>query len=250
MPTVCEQAATITDEDIDAIIQKGKLSTEELNKKMRDYTDNAMKFTMDGGIAYDYKDEDDELDDNVDYKSLAGKQYKGNVCRAERSYLLQVLGLSLVKSPSAAPCAESVLWPNREDCHCCTYLEGPAASKGMYSFHKGMQCDRMVCPLTVVQTLVLIAGSNWVDPPKRERKRHVNYAENEYFRNALKSGPGRPSGPRAPKMPVLQDFQFFNSSRITELIEKQHEYDVYLHSLKKEKADKVHAHSYPRVCSL
>jgi len=67
------QAATITDEDIDAIIQKGVQSTEELNAKMKDFTDNAMKFTMDGGIAYEYKDGEEEETDNVDYKSLAGR---------------------------------------------------------------------------------------------------------------------------------------------------------------------------------
>jgi hypothetical protein len=66
------QAATITDEDIDAIIQKGVQSTEELNAKMKDFTDNAMRFTMDGGIAYEYKDGEEEDTDNVDYKSLAG----------------------------------------------------------------------------------------------------------------------------------------------------------------------------------
>ena len=70
------QAATITDEDIDAIIQKGVQSTEELNAKMKNYTDHAMKFTMDGGIPYEYKDEDDEQDANVDYKSLAGNNAK------------------------------------------------------------------------------------------------------------------------------------------------------------------------------
>ena len=49
------------------------------------------------------------------------------------------------------------------------------------------------------------AGSNWVDPPKRERKRVVNYAENEYFRQAMKSGAGpRAAGVRLPKMPQLQ----------------------------------------------
>ena len=67
------QAATITDEDIDAIIQKGQKSTEELNAKMKDFTDNAMKFTLDGGIAYEYKD-DEEGEDNTDYKSLIGTQ--------------------------------------------------------------------------------------------------------------------------------------------------------------------------------
>ena len=49
------------------------------------------------------------------------------------------------------------------------------------------------------------AGSNWVDPPKRERKRVVNYAENEYFRQAMKAGgAARGGGPRLPKMPQLQ----------------------------------------------
>lgn len=38
---------------------------------MKDFTDNAMKFTLDGGIAYEYKD-DDEPEDNTDYKSLIG----------------------------------------------------------------------------------------------------------------------------------------------------------------------------------
>ena len=48
-------------------------------------------------------------------------------------------------------------------------------------------------------------GSNWVDPPKRERKRVVNYAENEFYRQAMKSGAGpRASGIRLPKMPQLQ----------------------------------------------
>ncbi len=45
-----------------------------------------------------------------------------------------------------------------------------------------------------------------MDPPKRERKRMVNYAENEYYRQALAKreyGP-RTTGPRLPKMPQLQ----------------------------------------------
>ena len=44
-----------------------------------------------------------------------------------------------------------------------------------------------------------------MDPPKRERKRVVNYAENEYYRQAMKTGGGpRASGLRLPKMPQLQ----------------------------------------------
>ena len=66
------QAANITDEDIDAIIQKGQRATEELNLKMKQYTDNAMKFTMDGGIAYEYKDEEDVPEDAPNLKAIAG----------------------------------------------------------------------------------------------------------------------------------------------------------------------------------
>lgn len=46
---------------------------------MKNYTDHAMKFTMDGGIPYEYKDEDDEQDANVDYKSLIGGSAPSNV---------------------------------------------------------------------------------------------------------------------------------------------------------------------------
>ena len=63
----------ITDEDIDTIIMKGMQSTAALNDKMKDFSDNAMKFQMDGGIsAYEYKDQD-EPEDNVDYRSLMGE---------------------------------------------------------------------------------------------------------------------------------------------------------------------------------
>lgn len=55
-----------------------------------------------------------------------------------------------------------------------------------------------------------------MDPPKRERKRHLlNYNDAEYYKNAMKAGAkGDPRGPRLPKMPVLQDFQFYNVSLI------------------------------------
>ena len=70
------QAANITDEDIDAIIQKGQRATEELNEKMKQYTENAMKFTMDGGIAYEFKDEDDVPEDAPNLKAIAGARQK------------------------------------------------------------------------------------------------------------------------------------------------------------------------------
>lgn len=77
------------------------------------------------------------------------------------------------------------------------------------------------------------AGNNWIDPPKRERKRIVNYAENEYFRNALKASGGgaRQSGPRLPKMPQMQDFQFFDTSRLSEIYNKENAHEVHKHQL-------------------
>ncbi len=67
------QAANITDQDIDAIIQKGMRATNELNEKMKQYTENAKAFTLDGGFnAYEYKDEDDVPEELPNFKQLAG----------------------------------------------------------------------------------------------------------------------------------------------------------------------------------
>jgi HAND len=79
--------------------------------------------------------------------------------------------------------------------------------------------------------MYVFSGANWVDPPKRERKRVVNYAENEYYRQAMKvPGGGRGGGPRLPKMPALQDFQFFNVQRLTELFEKEGAFESFKHA--------------------
>ncbi|CAA7061895.1 unnamed protein product [Microthlaspi erraticum] len=65
-----------------------------------------------------------------------------------------------------------------------------------------------------------IVSDNWNDPPKRERKR--NYCETEYFKQTLRQGaPAKPKEPRIPRMPQLHDFQFFNTSRLNELYEKE-----------------------------
>lgn len=45
------QSGLVTDADIDAIIAKGEQETAELNNKLQEYTENAMKFTMDGGAC-------------------------------------------------------------------------------------------------------------------------------------------------------------------------------------------------------
>uniref|UniRef100_A0A8B9HMU1 SWI/SNF related, matrix associated, actin dependent regulator of chromatin, subfamily a, member 5 n=1 Tax=Astyanax mexicanus TaxID=7994 RepID=A0A8B9HMU1_ASTMX len=61
--------------------------------------------------------------------------------------------------------------------------------------------------------------TNWIEPPKRERK--ANYAVDAYFREALRvSEPKAPKAPRPPKQPNVQDFQFF-PPRLFELLEKE-----------------------------
>ena len=59
--------------------------------------------------------------------------------------------------------------------------------------------------------------TTWIEPSKRERKK--NYNENAYFKDQLGTAPGAPKGPKLPKMPVTYDFQFYNSGRLTQLIE-------------------------------
>ncbi|PIA61608.1 hypothetical protein AQUCO_00300848v1 [Aquilegia coerulea] len=67
-----------------------------------------------------------------------------------------------------------------------------------------------------------IVSENWVEPPKRERKR--NYSESEYFKQTMRqSGPPKPKEPKA-RMPQLHDFQFFNTQRLNELFDKEVRY--------------------------
>ncbi|MGS9140039.1 hypothetical protein ACQWE9_24535, partial [Salmonella enterica subsp. enterica serovar Infantis] len=68
-----------------------------------------------------------------------------------------------------------------------------------------------------------IVSENWIEPPKRERKR--NYSESEYFKQTMRqAGPVKPKEPRIPRMPQLHDFQFFNTQRLSELYEKEVRY--------------------------
>ncbi|EFN58004.1 hypothetical protein CHLNCDRAFT_34395 [Chlorella variabilis] len=148
------EAANITDEDVDALIAKGEAATKELNDKLQNFSNDAMKFTMDGGIsAYEFAEDKEGAED------------------------------------------------------------GDA-------------------DLAKIEQLKALMGANWVDPPKRERKRVASYAENEFYRMALQKreyGP-RNTGPKLPKMPALQDFQFFNVARLTELYEKDNTYEVHKHA--------------------
>ncbi len=44
-----------------------------MNNKLAQFSENAMKFTMDGGLsAYDYKAEEEEAGEDVNFKALAG----------------------------------------------------------------------------------------------------------------------------------------------------------------------------------
>ncbi|KAM7279539.1 hypothetical protein ACFE04_006673 [Oxalis oulophora] len=73
-----------------------------------------------------------------------------------------------------------------------------------------------------------IVSDNWVEPPKRERKR--NYSESEYFKQTMRQGaPSKPKEPRIPRMPALHDFQFFNNQRLTELYEKEVKFLMQAH---------------------
>lgn len=44
-----------------------------MNNKLAQFSENAMKFTMDGGLsAYDYKAEEDAAEADINFKRLAG----------------------------------------------------------------------------------------------------------------------------------------------------------------------------------
>ncbi|KAK1278455.1 putative chromatin-remodeling complex ATPase chain [Acorus gramineus] len=73
-----------------------------------------------------------------------------------------------------------------------------------------------------------LVSDNWIEPPKRERKR--NYSESEYFKQTMRQGgPAKPREPRIPRMPQLHDFQFFNTQRLSELYEKEVRYLMQAH---------------------
>ncbi|TXG71780.1 hypothetical protein EZV62_000359 [Acer yangbiense] len=73
-----------------------------------------------------------------------------------------------------------------------------------------------------------IVSENWIEPPKRERKR--NYSESEYFKQTMRQGGQvKPKEPRIPRMPQLHDFQFFNTQRLSELYEKEVRYLMQTH---------------------
>lgn len=81
-----------------------------------------------------------------------------------------------------------------------------------------------------------IISSNWIDPPKRERKK--NYNETEYYRNAMAQA-ARPSksGPKITKLQQMLDFQFFNQTRIQEIYDKDVRRKTYEWNKSKQQED-------------
>ena len=73
-------------------------------------------------------------------------------------------------------------------------------------------------------------AANWIGPGTRERKK-VKYNENEYYRDKMTGGPRQSKGPRLPKIPVMHDFQFFDTVRLTQLFEKESLYEQYKHQV-------------------
>eukprot|EP00899_Mesostigma_viride_P006788 jgi/Mesvir1/1610/Mv14573-RA.1 len=75
-----------------------------------------------------------------------------------------------------------------------------------------------------------LIADNWIEPPKRERKK--NYNEQEMYRSAHRlpggAGGGKSKEPRLPRMPNLQDFQFFEQERLRELFEIEAAHLIYM----------------------
>ena len=144
--------ATITDDDIDAIIRKGESDQDELTKKMKEFSAAAQGFSMDGGDLNDFANED--------------------------------------------------------------------AAKNVEEFDG-----------EVIKTMV---AANWVDPPKRERKK--NYSEAQMFGAMRATQPKGPKELRLPRMQQYSDYQFFNTTRLKELYDKEGAYLLYRHQKRQKEA--------------
>jgi hypothetical protein len=207
------EPSKITEEDIDMIIQKGERSTAELNQKLQNFSENAMKFTMDGGIANVYEFEDDKEPDNADQvdqlKQLMGEWRPGPGGQGWGT-----------QQPGAGHGARRPLRMER-----CLRLRLRLPTCTHPSPHRTAPPAPRPPPS---------AGANWVDPPKRERKRIASYAENQAA--ATRKDGAKPAGPRLTKMPNLPDYQFFDVARITELFKKQEAFELHGHVLAQREA--------------
>jgi len=89
------------------------------------------------------------------------------------------------------------------------------AENSLYEFED--EEDKKASELPEGIDVKAIISSNWIDPPKRERKK--NYNETDYYRNAMAAAqrPSKPAGPKIAKLQQMHDFQFYNTTRIQEL---------------------------------
>ena len=92
------------------------------------------------------------------------------------------------------------------------------AENSLYEFED--EDDKKVDSLPEGIDMKTIISSNWIDPPKRERKK--NYNETDYYRNAMAQAarPAKASGPKIAKLQQMSDFQFYNTARIQEIYDK------------------------------
>ena len=92
------------------------------------------------------------------------------------------------------------------------------AENSLYDFED--EEDKKVDSLPEGIDMKTIISSNWIDPPKRERKK--NYNETDYYRNAMAQAarPAKASGPKIAKLQQMSDFQFYNTARIQEIYDK------------------------------
>ncbi|KAH9620261.1 hypothetical protein KSS87_018196 [Heliosperma pusillum] len=94
-----------------------------------------------------------------------------------------------------------------------------------------------------------LVSDNWIEPPKRERKR--NYSESEYFKQTMRqSGPARPKEPRIPRMPQLHDFQFFNTQRLNEIYEKEVRHLMQTNQRKDQMKDSIDVDEPDGICPI
>ena len=92
------------------------------------------------------------------------------------------------------------------------------AENSLYEFED--EDDKNVAALPEGIDMKTIISSNWIDPPKRERKK--NYNESDYYRSAMAQAarPSKPMGPKIAKLQQMHDFQFYNTARIQEIYDK------------------------------
>ena len=215
----CVQTGMVTDEDIDAIIAKGEADTAALNNKLQEYTENAMKFTMDGGgsrprppetrrsvILVPFFDSFPGMWDGMP----ALRAHNPSACGGCAAVCMRVKrggagrarqGCRRTSTRTPTPWRRRSSWTTRPS---------QVGARPSSQAHPGPAAPNSPRPSLPAGPPSRGgggrgAGANWVDPPKRERKRMVNYAENEYFRQAMKpsAGGARQSGPRLPKMPQM-----------------------------------------------